>query len=228
VQPDETSCGPTCLAKVLEYHGEAGALDDLVQGVRRLPDGGTLAVFLGLEALRRGYGATVWSYDTWVFDPTWFALSPAALRAKLSARAASTPPGKLRTTLDAYAEFVAGGGRVAWRELEPRLLVRLLDQRRPILTGLNATYLYRQVRERPEDGKDDDVRGEPVGHFVVISGYRRGGRSFDVRDPSTHAPFGRDGRYVVPAARLVNSILLGEGTYDDVLLEVRPRRRRPR
>jgi hypothetical protein len=226
VQPDETSCGPTCLAKVLEFHGERGVLADLLRSVRRLDHGGTLAVFLGLAALARGYHATVWSYNTRLLDPTWFDLPPEALRAKCLARAAWTRDRKLRTALRGYASFLEAGGTVRWEELTPPLLVRMLDRGHPIVTGLNATYLYREVRESSVDGKDDDVRGQPVGHFVVICGYRRDGAAFAVRDPSAHAPYGRDGRYHVPAARLVNSILLGDATYDDVLLEIRPHRRR--
>ena len=67
---------------------------------------------------------------------------------------------------------------------------------------------------------DDDVAGDPVGHFVVISGYDRRGRRFTVRDPSAHAPTNRYGRVVVEAHRLINAIMLGDLTYDAVLLEL--------
>jgi hypothetical protein len=225
VQPDDVSCGPTCLAQVFEHWGDHGRLAGLLARTRRLPDGGTLAVFLGNEALEMGYRVRAWPYDTRIFDPTWFALPPETLCERLRARAAHVRDPKLRAATEGYHDFVVRGGEVRWRELTPALLVGMLDRGRPILAGLNGTYLYRTVRERPDDNVEDDVRGEPVGHFVVICGYRRGGESFVVRDPSVDAPFSRSGRYTIGAERLVNSVLMGENTYDDVLLEVWPRGR---
>ena len=62
-----------------------------------------------------------------------------------------------------------------------------------------------------------------TGHFVVIVGYEHWGRRFSVRDPSEHVPLAADGRQVVDAQRLINAILLGDLTYDAVLLELWPR-----
>ena len=52
---------------------------------------------------------------------------------------------------------------------------------------------------------------------------RQRGRRFTVRDPSAHAPTDRQGRVGVEAHRLINAILLGDLTYDAVLLELWPR-----
>jgi len=97
-----------------------------------------------------------------------------------------------------------------------------------VLAGLSATYLYRYSRERwdalTSRPTDDDVRGEPTGHFVVISGYEQWGRRLVVRDPFEHVPNSDDGRLLVDAERLTNAILLGDVTYDAVLLEVWPAR----
>ena len=84
------------------------------------------------------------------------------------------------------------------------------------LTGLSATYLYQTKREFRNDY--DDIRGEPVGHFVVICGYYPRGDRFIVRDPSSHIPFSRTGKYSVSAERLIAAIFLGDATYDAVLL----------
>jgi hypothetical protein len=219
-QPDEVSCGPTCLAQVYHHYGDRIPLDEVLVSTRRNDDGGTLAVFLGQEALARGYRARIYSYNLRVFDPTWFALREEPMRAKLRARAAVVSEEKLRTALLAYESFLARGGKIAFRELTPVLLMAILDRGRPILTGLSSTYLYRQMRERPDTNVDDDVGGDPVGHFVVISGYTRAGERFALCDPSVDAPLGRSGRYDVAAPRLINSILLGSVTYDGVLLEL--------
>ena len=106
------------------------------------------------------------------------------------------------------------------------LIRRYLTRSIPMLAGLSATYLYRFKRERQLDDDrlvEDDVAGEPTGHFVVIVGYEHWGRRFSVRDPSHHVPLSPDGRQVVDGQRLINAILLGDVTYDAVLLELWPR-----
>jgi hypothetical protein len=93
----------------------------------------------------------------------------------------------------AYVRFLEMGGEIAFEELTPTLLKTIIDRGHPILAGLSATYLYRFRRERwdPVAGRlvDDDVAGDPTGHFVVISGYDHGGgRQLTVLDPSEHVP----------------------------------------
>jgi hypothetical protein len=107
---------------------------------------------------------------------------------------------------------------VCFAELTQELLAGILAKGHPVLTGLNATYLYGTPREYRDEY--DDVRGEPVGHFVVISGYYPVSGRFIVRDPSSHIPFSRTGKYSVEAQRLISAILLGDVTYDGVLLIV--------
>jgi hypothetical protein len=221
-QPDDVTCGPTCLRQIFHYYGEKSSFLDILSVTQRNPDGGTLAVYLALAALRLGYRAALYPYHLRIFDPTWFELPRRFLKRKLEQRAAVVQEPKLKAATRAYEEFLEQGGRIEFAELMPQLLVRILERRHPVLCGLSSTYLYRRSRERPEDNEDDDVRGEPTGHFVVISGYSSGGKSFFVRDPSSHAPFGPSGRYVVPAQRLINSILLGDATHDAVLLELWP------
>ncbi|MCD8492286.1 MAG: cysteine peptidase family C39 domain-containing protein [Geovibrio sp.] len=52
-QPDDTSCGPTCLHAVYSYYGEEIPLADLRSEIAELETGGTLAVVLGLHALKK-------------------------------------------------------------------------------------------------------------------------------------------------------------------------------
>jgi hypothetical protein len=215
-QPDDLTCGPTCLTQVFGYHGLDVALENVIERTPQNPDGGTLAVFLGMTALRYGFRPTLYSYNLRVFDPTWRALSADALREKLTQRASVVASAKLKRATTAYRDFVAQGGRIRFTDLTRDLLIAWLRKGHPILTGLSATYLYSIMREVGSD--DDDVRGEPVGHFVVICGYYPKSDRFVIRDPSFHIPFSRSGRYSVPAERLISAILLGDLTYDAVLL----------
>ncbi len=191
--------------------------------IARNDNGGTLGVFLGQAALELGYDATIYSYNLRVCDPTWSELTPSRLADKLAARAEVVDEAKLAETIDAYAHFVRAGGQVRFDNLSRELLVSLLEERRPVVVGLSATYLYQTARENPATGAVDDVGGEPEGHFLVVSGYRQHGRHFVVSDPYRGLPMTVTGTYEVGAQRLLNAILLGDLTYDGVLLVVAPR-----
>ena len=52
-QPDDVTCGATCLHAVYRYFGDSFALDDLMAEVPTLEQGGTLGVLLANHALLR-------------------------------------------------------------------------------------------------------------------------------------------------------------------------------
>jgi hypothetical protein len=226
LQPDEVTCGPTCLRKVYSYYGLPDTQEQIIGALERNEDGGTLAVYLGIVALKRGLNARIYSYDLRIFDPTWYGSTPDELRAKILARYPHLKDEKRQRAANAYVQFLEMGGELAFDELRHTLLKSIIDRGHPVLAGLSATYLYRQARERWDDesGKhiDDDIAGEPVGHFVVISGYDNWGRRCIVVDPFEHAPVNQMGLIQVGTDRLINAILLGDVTYDAVLLEVWP------
>ena len=219
-QPDELTCGPTCLAAVYSYFGRRCTVEEVIGEIRRNPDGGTLAIYLGISALERGYNAVLYSYNLRVFDPTWAPLSQEDLAKKLRKRKKYVRSKRLRKVISAYLDFLELGGVVRFRDLESELLSDILKRRRPILTGLSATYLYQIPREL--GAEYDDVRGDPVGHFVVVSGYDSDADRFLIRDPFRQIPFSVTGSYSVESTRLFSAILLGDLTYDAVLLELWP------
>jgi hypothetical protein len=223
-QPDDVTCGPTCLRKVYRYFGLDLPLENVLGEIDRNEDGGTLAVFLALAALRRGFHARIYSYDLRIFDPTWSSLAPDDLSRKIELRIPHVGSATGRRSAAAYLDFLELGGEIGFEELTPALLKRILDRNHPVLAGLSATHLYGFARERHDpvthELVEDDVAGDPTGHFVVITGYQHWGRRFVVRDPSAHVPRTPDGRVVVDTQRLINAILLGDLTYDAVLLEL--------
>lgn len=221
-QPDDMACGPTCLHAVYAYYGEAIALATVIAEVRALAEGGTLAVFLAEHAMRRGYRATIYTYNLRVFDPTWFADAPVDLRAKLNAQYHVKDDPKLREATKGYLAFLDGGGHLAFADLTVALIRRHLARHRPILTGLSATYLYQSAREIGVKNEYDDVRGEPVGHFVVLCGYNAPTHEVLVADPLHANPVSGTGVYAVDADRALNAILLGVLTYDANLLILDP------
>ena len=86
MQPDDITCGPACLHSVYDYYGDTISLQQVITEVKSLKSGGTLAVLLANHALKRGYKATIFTYNLHVFDPTWFA-EKESLAEKLKAQA---------------------------------------------------------------------------------------------------------------------------------------------
>jgi len=222
-QPDETTCGPTCLHAIYAYFGDREPLTTVIDRMWRLEHGGTYAVFLGCDALRKGYRARLYTYNLPVFDPTWFTRAPVDIAGRLLLQRDAKDERRGQHAVDGYLEFIQCGGRLRLATLSQRLIRGILRQRLPILTGLSSTYLYRSARELP-DGTPDDVRGHPVGHFVVIAGWDERHRRVLVVDPYQPNPYGSSHEYWIGVDRVVGAILLGIVTHDANLLVVYPRR----
>ena len=219
-QPDGRSCGPTCLHAVYRFHGVDLPLGALVEAIDQLELGGTLAVQLGTHALQHGFEATVYTYNLQIFDPSWFHPGAAPLDVKLHAQRAVKDDARLHDATGKYLEFLRLGGRVRHAPLSPGLLAQFLGDGLPILTGLSSTYLYDAKREVPEDDTIDDLRGHPVGHFVVIHGIDLAKGVVQVADPWPNHE-GRVGTSTHPTWRVLTAIALGVLTYDANLLVLR-------
>ncbi len=223
-QPDDYTCGPTCLHAIYRYYGATVPLAELVDAIAKTPSGGTADVYLANDALRRGYRAVIYTYNLRLFDPTWFT-GDVDLAAKLKAQAAWK--GRDRPVFaqltEAYLEFLSLGGEVRFTDLRAGLVRRHLQNGVPLLTGLSSTYLYHHIREYGDDDEDDDVRGEPQGHFVVLCGYHAGTRTVLVADPFAKNPLGPSHHYEVSLERVIGAIMLGVLTHDASLLVVTPR-----
>ena len=222
-----TACGPTCLHAVYCYYGDDIPLAKVMKESARLRWGGTLAVMLACHALRRGYRAAIHTYNLEVFDPTWFAEPPLGgkpvdLTKKLRARLRAKKGKRLKAEIKAYLDFIELGGHVHLEDLTPGLIAGFLRRGRPVLTGLSSTYLYRTPREYGKRFADDDIRGDPSGHFVVLFGHDPEANTVSVADPLEPNPPFDSHIYQVGMDRLICSILLGILTYDANLLVIEP------
>ncbi|GGK67937.1 peptidase-C39 like family protein [Rufibacter glacialis] len=227
-QPDDSTCGPTSLHAVYHYFKDTVPLDQVISEVSFLEEGGTLAVLLGCHALRRGYQARIYTYNLHVFDPTWFKLSKEKLIANLKEQLIYKSDAKLHVATHAYIEFLRLGGEIFHKDLTLSLLDRYFSKGVPLLAGLSATYLYNCARERTNDRGEaiyDDVRGEPLGHFVVLAGFdnEQEKENVIVADPYQENPLSKNNYYNVPITRLLNAIMLGIVTYDANLLAIEPK-----
>lgn len=226
-QPDDESCGPTCLHAVYQYYGYNLSLKEIIGTIERSASGGTLAPFLGKNALQHGFNATVYVNSLDVFDPTWFRGGESCneeLIAKLTSQLKYKSDQGIVQESIAYIQFLQLGGRIVFRSLSSRVLRHYFDQNIPVLTGLSATYLYNCPRETYEGGRStyDDIRGTPCGHFVVLCGWDDYKKYAVVADPHRENPLTHNNYYKVHISRLINAIMLGVITYDGNLLIIEP------
>lgn len=228
-QPDDETCGPTCLYSLYRHYGVRGVtLKKVISQIHRLDSGGTLAEILACHALKRGFKATIYTFHLQMFDPTWFASDgrahdPADLAARLDQQAMVKRGDKrLKVSTRAFKEFLSLGGELKMVDLNAALIRGYLAKGTPIIAGLSSTFLYRTSREIGEENVDDDVRGEPQGHFVMLVGYDHESKEVLVADPlDTNPPF-HTAKYRLPISRILNAILLGILTYDANLLVLEP------
>lgn len=230
-QPDDETCGPTCLHAIYRYYGLNLDLEKIIETIERSASGGTLAPYLGKHALQHQFDTTIFINNLDVFDPTWFQSSgegsSEVLIEKLKAQILhKTDAGIIQSTL-AYLQYLELGGKVRFQTITIDLLKHYFKEKTPILSGLSATYLYRSARETFHlDGTSfyDDVRGFPCGHFVILCGYDDDHRHIVVADPHRENPLSHDNYYKVSSRHLINAIMLGVLTYDANLLIIKPKK----
>jgi hypothetical protein len=230
-QPDDESCGATCLHALYRHWGlDDVPLKDVVAGIEMLESGGTIAELLACDALRRGFDATVYTFHLQMFDPTWFAVDgavhdPADMSERLQQQLSVKPDNlRLRVATRACREFLSLGGTLRMQDLTIDLIIRHLSRGIPIITGLSSTFLYREKRALPVPVSiTDDVCGEPQGHFVMIVGYDSAKRELLIADPLDPNPPFHTAKFRLSMDRLMNAILLGILTHDANLLVVQPR-----
>lgn len=216
-QPNDETCGPTCLHAIYRYFGEDIDLTQLITEIPALETGGTLAVILGTHALDKGFKTKIYTYNLHVFDPSWF--HPGVdLAFKLRQQVKVKDDPKLYWATQAYLKYLEKGGEILFEELDSDLIRRYLGNNIPILTGLSATYLYQCAREL--NNKPDDIRGYSMGHFVVLTGYDKLEKNVLISDPYLPNPYSGKQKYHVSIDRVVNAILLGVLTYDANMLVI--------
>lgn len=230
-QPDDVTCGPTSLHAVYHYYGDQVSLQEVINTVEYLEDGGTLAVVLGSHALVRGYHANLVSYNLQVFDPTWFTEGQASVSLidKLQELLKHKKQQKVQFAIQAYIRYLELGGKISFEDPRPSLLRHYFEKGCPILAGLSSTYLYNCMREYTLPNNEtmyDDIKGSPGGHFVVLCGYDEKQKKVVVADPYQKNPISSDHYYRVKVGRLINAIMLGIITFDANLLMIEPGEKR--
>lgn len=226
-QPDDETCGPTCLHAIYRYYNYDISLKEVTDTVKRSASGGTLAPYLGTHALERGFTASILINNMDIFDPSWFEHSEACvnLSLKLEEQMHYKKSEGIQQSSIAYQEFLKAGGIIKFKFLSVELLKEYFSYHLPIITGLSSTYLYNSPREIYKKGEShfDDIKGTPCGHFVIVAGFDEEHQRIVVVDPFRENMLSRNNYYKVSSHRLINAILMGMVTYDANLLIIQPK-----
>lgn len=221
-QPDDVTCGPTCLHALYRFYGEKISLATVIKEVHYIPQGGTLAVFLAIHALKRRYKVTILTYNLQLFDPLWFKDKTVNITERLLLQKKyKKDDSKLQVATDAYLKYLELGGEICFEDLGPEMLEKYLAHGTPLLTGLSSTYLYNCAREidiSDTEMRYDSEQGYPTGHFVIARGISEDRNTIMLSDPYLNNPHAKKQQYSVSTTRFINSIMLGIVTYDANIL----------
>lgn len=219
-QPTGTTCGPTALHSVYASYGDTVLLDDVVKSVTTLQSGGTIDAFLGVDALQRGYNATILTTNLYVFDPTWATLDYGTLAEKLThAYYLAEHDENRRDVIAGYIKFLQLGGRITICRSMPVAVFMRLEHFFPVICGVSYTALFNC--ERYDDPTDtSDEFGTSLGHFIVVHNYDSKQQKVTVADPWD----GDCGQhYNISVDELNRALLYGTLTNDGGMLIVRPK-----
>ena len=189
-QPDDVTCGPACLHGIYRYYGDALPLATVIADLGMLDGGaGTFDVFLANHALRRGYRATLFTYNLQLFDPTWFDLPPEEIRALQEKR---------------FLQQMARGWEVPfyqrhWRAagLEPGD-IRSLDDLKKI-----PPYTVHDLRESIERAPPfGDYMGIRLGEFPLV--LQTSGGTTGLPRPMLYSPRDREVTNILGGRRFIS------------------------
>lgn len=213
-------CEPTCLKQIADFYGIDVSLDELISRISTDRfrwhnwDFNTARVAreLGLESV-------VYTRSAGIFDPTWVGLSGDELAEKLREEVdylnTENYNGLPSNPEDAAAalRYVEGGGTIQFVPITSKLIRGVLDNRHPLLAGVNFNLMTGVSREKVlPDGSwvKDDVKGNSYGHIVVLNGYDAD--NISVVDPWPYS----EASYFVNEDVLIDSILRNDANVIEV------------
>jgi len=218
-QPDECSCGLSCLKMVLACHGRSFFHDDLNELTPPNPDIGLYDSHLGLAAIQLGFAATIYTYNYRIFHPIWNRLSRKDLMGKLATRqmCAMTPQQALAAEL--YIEFLRAGGELLFYPLSRELILAHFNRDLPLIAALDMSFLYDCMAFY------DEFSEHRATHFVVLHGYNPEDNTFFISDPWYSIPLpNKNGQYYIDADRVINAIFLGQERNDSAIIVIQKKK----
>lgn len=196
-QPEE-ECAPTALAQVLKYYGTEPNLEEIIHSSKSVFKGREWDYMLGNYAISKGFNVKIHTRSLSIFDSTWFDLKKDALLLKLGEIISHYTLmekkfiGYNKLLLEAHSatKFLKSGGIIDFSAFSKELIIDYLKKDIPVIATFTAQLLYKTKKEYKDE--DNDTKGEPWKHTIVISGFLK--NKFKIVDSAEFQP---NGKYLV-------------------------------
>ncbi len=229
LQPTGLSCGQTCVSMLLSHYGYDLSPKEVLEEMAglRTDDGhewGTVTPSLASLCIRKGFGATVYSFDCRITDHSWIDKSPEQILRRLKAikkKRVIPTLGKNVTErfVQAYIDLLTAGGTLI---IQPFVTEKLMDgllKKGPFVTTVCMGAYYGKGRYRStglHKGVLDDVNGTIGTHFLVVYGKNAKGQ-YLIADPGRKEPA------LVDHDHLIGSIMAAQRDCENVLFQITDR-----
>lgn len=217
-QKFDDECGPACVAQVLKFFSIDPEIDEIIEACSNSYKTRDWDYKMGTYLLSKGLRVTINTFQSFIYDPSWFDLEKNKLLEKLKEELnflySDSPRLKDQgytswhnisteiSEIEAAIEFLNKGGIVTFLPISKELIQGYLNQGMPVICAFDAILLHGM--KRGFRGKPDDIGGVPQGHMAVISGYFE--KEFVLVDPSYW--YRAEESYKVNKDRLTNSIIV--------------------
>jgi hypothetical protein len=196
IRQEKKTCGPSSLQQVLNYYGDPTSLSEILANVKMFPSG-TPPSYLALGAKKLGYKTKLISFDVDYVDPSWKNASKKEIAEKLRKRLPTLKDKSAKMRTRGLLTALKGGVDLEIQIPSEKILIGYLKGGIPPIITLSYNVLHNYKRKFND--KQDDVKGHPSGHYVVVSGYDD--KNLIITDPSRRL----GGTLKVPKEKLIFS-----------------------
>lgn len=196
-------CGQYALKQILAFYGDDVDIKEITHKLGSRIDLGVWSSQILAFVKNRGYKVDFCTNSLRVLDLSWEKLSSKKIADKLRKRLKF----KKEKMFDykAYIKYFSSGGSVNFEPITKETIKKYLDKKKPVLMCVNSTYFYH--KKRRYKGKFDDIKGNEVGHYIVVAGYDK--KRFFIVDPGSKTI--HKGKYWVDQDFLIVSTLIWGG-----------------
>ncbi len=184
-------CAQASAAQIISYYGLNKSLEEIKQEVPVYIDSdgrkyGTSLGHIATYFQKLGFKTKLHSSDIIIFDRSWQEINSEELAKKLSERTPFIKHGiydeaTIKVIVDGYSQYLASGGQISLPLVDTAYILKYLQQ-----GPLYMVVSYNSLNNCPKydfsgDPIQDDIKGIPTTHAIVISGYQDG--QFEIVDP---------------------------------------------
>lgn len=211
-QPTQVSCGQTALAMLLSYFDDRIAPEELMKDIPMLKtddgkDWGTVIPDLAHWCMRRGYQATLHTFDSQLVHQTWAQLETDAIIHELKTLRDTFVFPTIgthisRTFIDAYVRYLSDGGILIIAPCITLSLIHTLLTNGPFIATVSYANLYTAKG------------GTTATHFVVVYGSDANGNIL-IADP-----WKDNGFQTVDPERLIGAVMAAQMTCENAVFQI--------